>query len=66
MVIEEVESSDELDSAAQPLPPDGDEFEPQDDSKRRKKFGDALMDLDGLVTTHEVDESASKAVDTNC
>ena len=60
-------------SAAQPLPPDGDEFDLQDDSKRRKKTGgDGFMDLDGLVTTPEVVESASQDVEvawlnfTNC
>ena len=55
--------SDELVAAAQPLPPDGDDLEPREDSKWRKRGGDGIMDLDGLVTAPEVVESASQAVE---
>ena len=64
MATQEVESSDELDSAAQPLPPDDDELaEPQEDAKRRRKDGDGLMDVDSLMLTPGVVESASQAVE---
>ena len=63
LLVEEEDSEDEMDSAEKPLPPDvGDLSEPQDVAKRRKTVG-GHMDVDSMVFSPALVESASAAAE---